>query len=44
MTAGGVVVGGSMVMAANKITQACQSAGGELAGVRAGLGALGQWE
>ncbi|MFC3847570.1 type IV secretion system protein [Helicobacter baculiformis] len=41
MTAGGVVVGGSAVTAANKITQAYQSAGGGLAGVRAGLGALG---
>ncbi|WP_104684912.1 type IV secretion system protein [Helicobacter bizzozeronii] len=40
MTAGGVVVGGSAVMAANKISQAYQSAGGGLAGVRAGLGAL----
>ncbi|BCD51931.1 hypothetical protein [Helicobacter suis] len=40
MTAGGVVVGGSMVMAANKMSQAYQSAGGGLAGLRAGLGAL----
>ncbi|WP_163556624.1 type IV secretion system protein [Helicobacter suis] len=41
MTAGGVIVGGSMVMAANKMSQAYQSAGGGLAGLRAGLGALG---
>ncbi|WP_281778292.1 type IV secretion system protein [Helicobacter suis] len=40
MTAGGVIVGGSMVMAANKMSQAYQSAGGGLAGLRAGLGAL----
>ncbi|GAA7381412.1 hypothetical protein BD0136_13990 [Helicobacter pylori] len=41
MTIGGAVVGGSMVMVANQMKQAYQSAGGGLAGLQAGAKALG---
>ncbi|MFP6089399.1 type IV secretion system protein [Helicobacter pylori] len=41
MTIGGAVVGGSMVMVANQVKQAYQSAGGGLAGLQAGAKAFG---
>ncbi|MGL2406004.1 type IV secretion system protein [Helicobacter pylori] len=40
MTIGGAVVGGSMVMVANQMKQAYQSAGGGLAGLQAGAKAM----